>query len=77
MDAQDLHSNKLNLINWITRLQDASILNELMKIQSRNEENVDIKVPRWHQEKVLNRIKSTKTEEYIPFDDLDDLMSVD
>ncbi|MFK7784013.1 MAG: hypothetical protein AB8B56_02795 [Crocinitomicaceae bacterium] len=77
MDAQNVHSDKLHLINWITRLQDASIVKELMKIQLRSDENAEIDVPTWHQEKVRSRISTTGKEEYISVDDLDNRISLD
>jgi uridine phosphorylase len=40
MKAQDLHFEKINLINWITRLQDEAVLSKLLKIQSK-EDDID------------------------------------
>ena len=77
MDAQKLHSDKLSLINWITRLQDANILNELIRIQSKNEENSDFAVPDWHQAEVRKRIEMGNSVDYMSLDDLDDLLSLD
>ena len=56
-------------------MQDTAILKELMNIQSKQEEISEFDIPKWHQEKVLKRIQSTKAEDYISIDDLDGLMS--
>ncbi len=37
MNAHDLQYEKINLINWITRLQDEAIIAKLKKIQAKED----------------------------------------
>ena len=76
MSTQDLHFEKVSLINWITRLQDSATIAKLKKIQSA-EDSADIDVPEWHKEIVRERIASTPKEDYISFDELDGFMNLE
>ena len=76
MGAQDLHFEKISLINWITRIQDSATIAKLKEIQSA-EDSDGFEVPEWHKEIVRGRISSTVKKDYISFDDLDGLMSLD
>ena len=74
MSAQDLPIDKINLINWITRLQDASIIARLKKIQL-EEDNAETTVPEWQKEIVRERISNTSKKDYLSLDQLDVLMN--
>lgn len=53
MSATDLSIEKVNLIRWITQLQDADVIAKLKQIQS--EEDVAYEVPVWHESIVAER----------------------
>ena len=76
MSTQDLHFEKVSLINWITRLQDSATISKLKKIQSAVD-SAEIEVPEWHKEIVRERISATSKEDYISFDELDGLMNLE
>lgn len=42
MNTHDLQYEKINLINWITRLQDATVIAKLKKIQSNEDKALDL-----------------------------------
>lgn len=60
MSTETLNSQKLDLISWITELDDENILNQIKKIQEEN-----ISIPQWQQEEVLNRLNESKEEDYV------------
>lgn len=76
MDNSNIQADKIDLINWITRLQDASVLSELKQIQAQQDSS-SLVVPEWHQEKVMNRIKNASSDDYISLSDLDGLINLD
>lgn len=63
MSTETLNSQKLDLISWITELEDENILNQIKKIQEEN-----ISIPQWQQEEVLNRLNESKEEDYVAWE---------
>ncbi|MCF6353444.1 MAG: addiction module protein [Cyclobacteriaceae bacterium] len=59
MNTQDIQTDKLNLITWITQLQDISLIEKLNKIRATTDE-VDFIVPEWHKEIVRQRMADYK-----------------
>ena len=59
MNVQQLQADKLSLINWISQLQDVSLISKLKNIQEDNFE-----IPQWQQDEVTERIKTTKSEKF-------------
>jgi len=51
MNTQDILSDKLSLITWVSQLQDVSLINKLKEIQS---DNTDI--PQWQQDTIDKRL---------------------
>ena len=52
MNIQDIQTDKLSLITWITQLQDISLIRKLKNIQTDN-----IEIPQWQIEEVNKRLK--------------------
>ncbi|MBI9037480.1 MAG: addiction module protein [Bacteroidales bacterium] len=52
MNIQDIQTDKLSLITWITQLQDISLIRKLKNLQA---DNIDI--PQWQKEEVNKRLK--------------------
>ena len=61
MEVTDIQTKKLNLITWISQLQDVSLIEKLENLQE------EFEVPQWHKDIVLERIKTAKPEDYIPW----------
>ena len=59
MNAQNINSEKINWINWITNLQDDITIEKIRALYS----NTD-SIPQWQKEEVLNRIANAKEENY-------------
>jgi hypothetical protein len=55
MKTHDLQTEKLDLISWITQLQDISIIEKLKKLRAKNA-STDIIIPQWQQEEVNKRL---------------------
>ncbi|MCK4663522.1 MAG: hypothetical protein KAT68_11695 [Bacteroidales bacterium] len=69
MNIQEIQADKLSLINWISQLQDISLINKLKNIQEDNFE-----IPQWQQDIVLERMKTAKPEDYIPWEEAKKLL---
>lgn len=69
MSIQDLQLEKINLINWITRLQDESVIEKLKKIQAKED---DFSIPTWQQDLTLKRMTELdkQPKSAINFDDM-------
>ena len=63
MNLQEIQSDKLSLITWISQMQDITLINKLKDIQV---ENMD--VPQWHKDIVLERMRTSQPEDYIPWE---------
>ena len=63
MNLQEIQSDKLSLITWISQMQDITLINKLKGIQA---ENID--VPQWHKDIVLERMRTAQPEDYIPWE---------
>lgn len=55
MKTHDLQTEKLDLISWITQLQDISLIEKLKKLRVKNA-STDIIIPQWQQEEVNKRL---------------------
>lgn len=64
MSSQEIQRNKLQLIQWITEIEDSKLLDKLIEFQSKN-----IDIPQWQKDIVLDRIKSAEPEDYISWSD--------
>ena len=67
MDTYDLKAEKLDLINWIAQLQDASLIEKLKSLRSK----VNSDIPNQEQKIVQERIANTKKEEYLSWEDVE------
>jgi len=73
MNTQDIQTDKLSLITWITQLQDISLIRKLKNIQTDN-----IEIPKWQIEEVNKRLKhlNKNPESAIDFDKMLDSLEV-
>ena len=69
MKAIDLQTEKLELINWIYQLKDSSLLEQLKLFKTEKEE-ASIDIPQWQKDLVRKRIKSTKEEDYLSWEEI-------
>lgn len=76
MNIQDIQADKLSLITWITQLQDISLIEKLKKIQATTDE-VDIIIPEWQKTIVRERIKNTKSEDYLSWEEVESQIKFD
>ena len=76
MKAQDIQTEKLDLITWITQLQDISLIEELKKIRAKNA-TADFIIPEWQKKIVRDRIKNTKQEDYLSWDEVEKQIKLD
>lgn len=76
MKAQDIPSEKLSLINWITQLQDISLIEELKKIRTEND-TTDFIVPEWQKKVVRDRIKNSKSDDYLTWEEVEKQIKLD
>lgn len=51
MSTQEIQSNKLKLIHWITELQDANLLEMLLAFQTENND-----LPKWQKDELDKRL---------------------
>jgi hypothetical protein len=58
----DIQAEKLNLIAWISQLQDTSLITKLKSIQAD-----EAAVPEWQKDIVRDRIKDGKPEDMVPW----------
>jgi hypothetical protein len=65
MDTLQLQEEKLTLIHWISQIQDVSLITKLRYIQKSNSEEI----PQWQQDFVLERMKDSRTEDYISWEE--------
>lgn len=66
MKTQETYLEKLELINWISQLQDFSLLEQLSKLKKDN-----TVIPQWQKDEVLKRMKDYKNNPnfFLDFDD--------
>ena len=66
MKTQETYLEKLELINWISQLQDFSLLEQLSKLKKDN-----TVIPQWQKDEVLKRMKDYKNNpnSFLDFDD--------
>lgn len=60
MDVQDLQNDKLDLIHWISELQDYTVVEKIKEIMSSSLISDKDDIPQWHKDIVLKRIKDAK-----------------
>ena len=70
MTTQEIQAEKLSLINWISQLQDISLINKLKRIKEDN-----IEVYQWQKDIVRERIENSVAEDYIPWKEAKDSLS--
>lgn len=63
MTTSDLQAEKLDLISWITQLQDSSLIEKLKKLRHKNSPDT-ISIPEWQQDEVKKRLNSIKKGEH-------------
>lgn len=70
MNTQDIQTDKLNLITWITQLQDVSLIEKLNKMRATTTDEADFIVPEWHKKIVRQRMADYKNnpEQAVDFD---------
>lgn len=66
MDAQNINSEKINLINWITNLQDSSMIERLKELYLSTDT-----IPQWQKDEVLKRVATTPREAYLSEEDFE------
>lgn len=76
MNTQDIQAEKLDLINWITQLQDISIIEKLKQLRSKNK-TTDYTVPEWQKNIVRERIENTNPDDYISWEDVEKQVKFD
>lgn len=69
MNIQQIQNDKLNLISWITQLQDVSLIEKLRKIQAKTDTSDTI--PEWQKNIVRERIKNSKPEDYLSWEEVE------
>lgn len=69
MNAQDLKIEKLNLITWIAQLQDSTLIEKLKNFRAKNDNSIE--VSDWEKQTVRDRIKNTKAEDYVSWEDIE------
>ena len=75
MNTQDLLLEKLNLITWITQLQDSDIIEKLKNFRTKNDSSIE--VSDWEKQTVRDRIKNTKAEDYVSWEDIEKQIKFD
>ena len=70
MSTKDLQGDKLNLIAWILKLQDVSLIEKLKSIQNDN-----IEIPEAHKNLVRERIKNTNPDEYLTWEEIEEKLN--
>lgn len=73
MNTENIQSEKLELINWISQLQDVSLIEKLKKLYLKNK----AEVPQWQQDIIMARLKDTKEEDYISLEELKNQIKFD
>ena len=63
MKTHNIQQDKLNLIAWISQLQDEAVINKLKNIQIDN-----IEIPKWQQDIVEERLKAAKPDDYVDWE---------
>lgn len=66
MSTKNLQTDKLNLIAWILKLQDVSLIEKLKSLQ-----NDDIEIPEAHKNLVRERIKNTNPDDYLAWEEIE------
>lgn len=76
MNAKDMQAEKLDLITWISQLQDISLIEQLKKIRIKND-TADFPIPEWQKKIVRERIKTTKNEDYSSWEEIETQIKFD
>lgn len=76
MNAKDMQAEKLDLITWISQLQDISLIEQLKKIRIKNDTG-DFPIPEWQKKIVRERIKTTKNEDYSSWEEIENQIKFD
>lgn len=76
MNAKDMQAEKLDLITWISQLQDISLIEQLKKIRVKND-TADFPIPEWQKKIVRERIKTTKNEDYSSWEEIENQIKFD
>lgn len=76
MNAKDMQAEKLDLITWISQLQDISLIEQLKKIRVKND-TTDFPIPEWQKKIVRERIKTTKNEDYSSWEEIENQIKFD
>lgn len=76
MNAKDMQAEKLDLITWISQLQDVSLIEQLKKIRIKND-TADFPIPEWQKKIVRERIKTTKNEDYSSWEEIENQIKFD
>lgn len=76
MNAKDMQAEKLDLITWISQLQDISLIEQLKKIRIKNDTG-DFPIPEWQKKIVRERIKTTKNEDYSSWEEIETQIKFD
>jgi len=76
MNAKDMQAEKLDLITWISQLQDISLIEQLKKIRIKND-TADFPIPEWQKKIVRERIKTTKNEDYSSWEEIENQIKFD
>lgn len=63
MTTRDLQAEKLDLISWITQLQDSSLIEKLKKLRHKNSLDT-VSIPEWQQDEVKKRLNSIEKGEH-------------
>ena len=66
MNTQNINTEKINLINWITNLQDSSMIERLKELYLSNDT-----IPQWQKDEVLRRVETTPREDYLSEEDFE------
>ena len=76
MNTQNIQTDKLSLITWITQLQDISLIKKLKKIQAKTND-IEFHIPEWQKNIVRERIKNTKPEDYLSWEEVEKQIKFD
>ncbi len=68
MKTQNIQTDKLSLISWITHLEDITLIKKLKEIQEKTDTE-ELPIPEWQKNIVRDRIKNSKPENLIPWEE--------
>lgn len=72
MDTQQLQNDKLNIIHWISELQDYSVVEKIKAIMSKNKDEI----PQWQKDILDKRLNDYKNnpDKFKPIDAFFDIL---